>query len=930
MSFGGLTFLAPLSLLGLLLLPIIWWILRTTPPQPKKAVFPPLRILQDVMSEEETPDSTPWWLLIFRVFIGALLAVALASPILGSKTDETNRPLTLVIDDSWDAAPNWSGVVREAEARIAIAQRANLNVALITTTEPTETPAFLPASQAMDQVKALFPKALPANHMKTAKAISALDITRSDAVWLSGGYDFGEAGLIAENLRGAANASILTPLPDRRAVIPGKVSETGSGFRSVWHNPYQDQRSVSITAHDSGGSVIARSDLNFVSGNPIAEAEFDLPADLRSRVSRLRAEGLTSAGTVKLLDDSWGRPVVGILTTGKDETSPLLSEPFYANTALEPHADIFMGTLDELLPLAPSILVMPDVARTQEDALVSFVEAGGLLIRFAGPKLAARADDLLPVLLRKGDRALGGALTWQDPQGLATFPQDSPFFGLGIPNDITVRQQVMAQPGAETDARTWARLADGAPIVTSAPRGLGRVVLFHITASPEWSNLAVSGLYVDMLRRILPLAGNRPAKTVQDTSGDWTAERVLTGYGRLSAPDIRAKSLPDDAFDTVRITAEHPPGFYRQGARRRALQTVSEPENIKPLPSFAGLQQLEYGHTKRRTLGGILLGFALSLFVLDVIFSIWLSGRFRYLIPKRAPKFASVFIGASLVAATLITPQTARADEMPTLMEDALSLHLAYIKTGNSTVDDLSRAAMETLVRELTGRTTIEPAGVRGVNPENDALVFYPFLYYPVSRDAEALSDAASQALNAYMASGGTIVFDTRDQGDRALLGTNQHPGLMAVTAKLDMPQITQIDKDHVLTKSFYLMQRFPGRWANGPVWVEKDRNGSARDGVSSVIIGSNDWAAGWAMTENRQGLIDLENDMSRQREYALRFGVNLAMYALSGNYKSDQVHAAELIRRIGGPKAEPRNIKTAPTPEDMEKPEFQMPGDKP
>lgn len=912
MSFGGLTFLAPLSLLGLLLLPIIWWILRTTPPQPKKAVFPPLRILQDVMSEEETPDSTPWWLLIFRVFIGALLAVALAAPIFGGNAAKTDRPLTLVIDDSWDAAPNWSAVITEAEAQIAIAQRTNLNVALITTAEPAETLSFVPATSAMEAVKSITPKALPPQHGDVAKLIEDLDISKSKAIWLSSGIDHGRADELGLALRSAANASVLTPLPTRSVIIPGKVTETGDGFRSIWHNPAKDARTLEITAHDTGGTIVARSEINFALGIDTAEAAFELPADLRNRVSRLQAEGLSSAGSVKLLDDSWGRPVVGILTTGKDESSPLLSEPFYANTALKPYADVFIGTLDELLPLAPSIILMPDVARTENEALKDFVEAGGLLIRFAGPKLAARADDLLPVLLRKGDRALGGALTWQDPQTLASFTQDSPFFGLAVPDDITVRQQVMAEPGAETDAATWARLEDGAPIVTSAPRGLGRIVLFHVTASPDWSNLPVGGLYVEMLRRILPLAGSRPAKVLEDNAGDWRPERVLNGYGRLAAPDLRAQSLADGIFATTEISPEHPPGLYRQGARRRALQTVSDPTKLTALPSMTGITQKDYGQTKRRTLGGILLAIALALFVVDVICSLWVSGRFGYLKPKNLRKAAVSIVTICLSLTAITTPHQAEAQEGASGFEDALTLQLAYVETGNSTVDDLSRAALETLVRELTTRTTIEPDGVRSVNPENDNLLFYPFLYYPVERTAQPLSTAASTALNAYMASGGTIVFDTRDQGDRALMGNMQHPGLKAVTQDLDLPKIGQIDTDHVLTKSFYLLQQFPGRWANGTVWVDKDRNGTARDGVSSVIIGSNDWAAGWAMTKDREGLIDLENDMVRQREFALRFGVNLAMYALSGNYKSDQVHAAELIRRIGGDDAQPRNLGTA------------------
>jgi len=211
--------------------------------------------------------------------------------------------------------------------------------------------------------------------------------------------------------------------------------------------------------------------------------------------------GTASAASVKLFDDSWGRPLIGVLTTGKTTSSPLLTEDYYAQTALQPYADIFTGDLDDLLPLSPSILIMADAARTEDAALKEFVEDGGLLVRFAGPKLAQRRDDLLPVSLRDGGRALGGALTWEDPQKLDIFNEDSPFFGLAIPDDIRVNRQVMAEPGAQTDARTWARLEDGSPLVTSAPIGLGRVVLFHVTAGPEWSNLAVGGLYVRLERR---------------------------------------------------------------------------------------------------------------------------------------------------------------------------------------------------------------------------------------------------------------------------------------------------------------------------------------------------------------------------------------------------------------------------------------------
>ena len=915
LALGPVTFLAPLALLGLLALPIIWWILRITPPRPKQAEFPPLRILQDVITDEETPDSTPLWLLLFRLLLAALIAVALAAPIMSAKPDQTARPLVLVIDTGWDAAAHWTPIIRDAEARIAKARRGNLEVMLVRTTDQEDIPKFVPASEAMQTLKTLKPSGLPSARLSAAQRLGGLDISRAEGVWLSSGLDFGGAKALGSSLSQAHSALRLAPLPENRTLLAGGVFETGSGFRAVYHAPGAEAaRSAEVTAHARGGSVIARAPITFSLGTDTAEAAFELPADLRNRVAVLRIAGMTSAGSVKLLDDSWGRPVIGILTTGDDNSSPLLSESYYAQTALSRHADIFTGSLTELLPIAPSIIIMPDGARIDSQEMIDFVETGGLLIRFAGPKLAARPDTLLPVELRQGGRALGGALTWEDPQRLAPFSSQSPFFGLAIPDDITVTQQVMAQPGAQTDANTWARLQDGSPVVTAAERGLGRVVLFHVTAGPDWSNLAVGGLYVDMLRRLLPLANTVSAPAQNSDGSDWAPDRVLSGFGRLLAPPISAQTLADDKFAQTPLSSAHPAGLYRQGIRRRARNAVSDPSAITVISRIPGVTATGYSAPKTRTLGGVLIALALVLLAADVFFSLWSSGRMGYLNPRRRASGAKALIAALMalmITAGGIGPSGLNAfaqdanqgvsqDGVEDGAEDALGLHLAYVKTGNSRTDSLSDAALSSLIRELTNRTTIEPIGARGVTPGIDPLVFYPFLYYPVDRAASALSPEASSALNAYMASGGTLVFDTRDQGDRALLGTASHPGLSAVTKSLDIPQIGPIPDDHVLTKSFYLLTRFPGRWANGEVWVDKDRNGTARDGVSSVIIGSNDWAAGLAASEDGTYMISLENEMPKQREYAIRFGVNLAMYALSGNYKADQVHSAALVERIG------------------------------
>ena len=904
MTFGGLTFLAPLTLLGLLALPIIWWILRVTPPSPKKESFPPLRILQDVVTEEETPDSTPIWLLLFRILMGAIIAIALARPILQQADGITTRPLTLVIDDSWDAAPNWSNVIREAEAKISDARRKNVDVLLLTTTNPSPDLKFVPAEDAMRDIKSLRPQALPPQRDKAAKALSGVDISGSEAVWLSSGINFGGSDALNTVIKTAAQTSRLDPLTDISVLLPGETRETPDGFKSVWHRVSSSGlRTAEIIASGTDGRIIGRTDISFAPGVKRAEAEFILPSELRSRVSQIRANGVSSAGAVKLLDDSWGRPLIGVVTPAKDSPTPLLSEPFYAKTALTPYADIFEGTIEDLLPLSPSVIIMPDIARTITQDVKDYVESGGLLIRFAGEKLAERPDSLLPVLLRGGGRALGGALTWEDPQRLAAFNSESPFFGLAIPEDIVVRRQVMAEPGTETDTRTWARLEDGSPVVTSSTEGLGRLVLFHVTAGPDWSNLPVGGLYVEMLRRILPLARATPNRA-QESSADWVPERVLNGFGRLETPPIEAATISDKDFATTQITAQTLPGLYRQGARRQALNTVKDPESLTALGSASGVSVGSYGKTKDRTIGGWLLGAAMLMLALDALFALSASGRLAYLKPKLNKGIATL-----LLAGLLIIPAESFAQDKN--LEAATTLHLAYIKTGDGRLDRMSETAMESLARQLTARTTIEPAGAKGVNPETDDLVFYPFLYWPVSRSAQPISETAAANLKAYMASGGTIVFDTQDEGERALRGGETHPGIAAITANLDIPSLQKTPEDHVLTKSFYLIQTFPGRWANGSVWVDRDTNGSARDGVTSVILGSNDWAAGWAIDEDGNDLAELEKDIPRQREMSIRFGVNLAMYALSGNYKADQVHSAALVERLGRQKLQRRDLGT-------------------
>ena len=878
MSFGGITFLAPLVLIGLIALPIVWWILRISPPKPREQIFPPLRILEGVQAEEETPAGTPLWLLIFRLPMVALAVLALAQPIFQSTQAETQKRPAIFIDQSVFSAPVWDDMIDEAERLARAAQRDNLEVSLfLSESEPL---GFLPAREALETLKSL----QPVNYVSTLDLSNLPENT--DIYVLS-------SGLSTSDTQNLPSGTVVFQPEVNPVLLPGDVRETAQGFDSDWFRPSkQSTLTYTVEALGAGGGVISAEELRFSAGADLGTVSFSLPAQLRSRVARLRVSGARSAASVKLLDDSFGRPLVGVLRANADTSSPLLTEPFYAKQALLPFADVFEGDQNTLLALKPSILVMSDSQRNDDEAIRAFVEEGGVLIRFAGPRLAKRPDDLLPVSLRVGDRAIGGALAWESPQKLAAFAVESPFAGLAIPDDVTVSKQVMAEPGIETDTRTWARLEDGSPVVTNVALGQGHLVLFHVTAGPDWSNLALSGLYVDMLQRLLPLAKGRTIEQAESTA-NWMLDRELDAFGRLQSPPPGLPFLTNANFQTTNASPEARPGTYRQGTRIRALPVIRDPSVVKDLTITGGAATWAYGETSESSLMGKLLGLALFALALDAVFALMASGRLGYLKPMRG-------LAALFIAALFFSPDVMAQDE-DRIAEAATGLHLAYIETGDTRRDELSRVAMEGLVEQLAGRTTIEPLGVHGLSADAAGLEMYPFLYWPIRRDTSALSPAERQNINAYMTAGGTVVFDTGDEGDRVLRAGAPHPGLKRVSEGLDIPRLSEAPEDHVLTKSFYLLSTFPGRWANGPIYVQAAEAGTGgRDGVSPVIIGSNDWAAGWAITKDEGAYVDLEFDIPRQREMSIRFGVNIAMYALSGNYKADQVHAAALVERLG------------------------------
>ncbi|MEM8728694.1 MAG: DUF4159 domain-containing protein [Pseudomonadota bacterium] len=917
---AGIGFSAPWLLLALLALPVLWVILRAVPPAPIRRRFPGVALLLGLNDEDSVTDRTPWWLLLLRCLAVAAVIIGLAGPVLNPDRSGTGSgPLLILLDGSWAGATRWADKQDLVAAQLAEAGRADRPVAVMRLTDP-EAPTFQAADAWRTRVAGLQPAPYSPSDPQIQDALAFWDEAEGfDTHWISDGIDFDGRETLIQALQAKGALQVYQTGSAVMGLAPA-VFDDGAVALSLQRSVPGPAREAVILAQGRDPAGIARTlataTADFEAGALAAETALSLPAELRARITRFEIQGQSSAGATTLADDSLRRREVALIAGREDrEGLQLLSPLHYLNQALLPSAELLTGALTDILPANPDVVALADVATLSEaesEALSAWVEEGGMLLRFAGPRLAAsdvsrsEEDPLMPVRLRAGGRTVGGAMSWGEPKGLAPFPEASPFFGLPIPEDVRVNAQVMAQPDPTLADRVIASLADGTPLVTRKELGQGQIVLFHVTANAEWSTLPLSGLFVEMLERLAVSTVTRAPTAVDLEGTTWQPVQVLDGYGDLadagtrpgiSGPDLAEAPLGPDLL----------PGLYENGDRRLARNVITAETTLAPATWPADVPVEGLGGLNERPLGGLLLTLALALLMADIIASLGLSGRLRG--QRAAPAMIAV-----LAFALMAQPgQSQVANDADLATRATSELVLAHVLTGDADLDALAHAGLRGLGDVLRFRTSVEPGEPVGVNLETDELAFFPMLYWPVTADQPIPSSEAYARLNTYLRSGGLIVFDTRD-ADMAGFGATSANGrrLQQLAAPLDVPPLEPIPADHVLTRTFYLLQDFPGRYAGREVWVEAAPADAEQvegmpfrnlnDGVSPVIIGGNDWAGAWATTEDGRALLPVGRGFAgeRQRELANRFGVNLVMHVLTGNYKSDQVHVPALLDRLG------------------------------
>lgn len=814
-----ITFLNPLLLWALLILPLVYLLIRFFPPSPKRVEFPAFRFIEKLQDKNTTPQTSPLWLLLLRISMLGFLIIGLAQPVLHQPSlNLPDKPITLTIQNDWAAGQNWSVIKNHATGIIEQAKQQNIPVT-IKVTNPY--PAL---GENITDINAIEPQPWVATN----------NINDSDILLGSGG-----------ELKTSNTAELYLPKD-----LPLVLEKIENGFVVLSHK----NENIDIALINNSGNTIETVSTQ-------TNIPFTLPDTLSP--SRLQIKGQNHAGAVYLLPTRTPQIHVGISGIETEELSPSSAE-FYIQTALNENATTSIAPLTDLLAAKNSAIVLPDQALSAEMIvnLTEWVSQGGLLIRFAGEAMANNPyDTLTPVTLRKSFRATDGELSAAQAPKISHLNPQSPLSDLSLPHgeDVYINRQILADPRFDISDKSWVLLDDGTPLVTGDKLGKGYIVLVHTTADAAWSDFVLSGFFAQLLNKLVSLAPRIETENLETQSANILYLRQqLDGFGQLQSSE---NSSPIEKSETpLKANADTPPGYYE----RAGLMT---PLNLTDI-DFIDSKQVNstpYPEQQRHDLRAFFLILAMILLLLD-----------------SSLPFIRKLAHFSIFIAVLTISFGAQAQDYP----QARLLTLAYVQTGDASFDQTTKLGLEKLLTVMKTRTSLEADNVKAINIENEPLAFYPMLYWRIKEGQTQPSAEASAKLQDYLANGGTLFFDITDSNYKF---SGNSPTLQAITEKLNVPALERLPKEHTLRRSFYLLPRLESI-GTGKLWVETNPM-AGRDNVSSILISTYDFASLWGAEPSQTSF--------RKQDMSWRLGINLYMYILTGNYKTDQVHIPFILQRL-------------------------------
>ncbi len=922
-NIGPVAFAEPWLLLSLMGVPLVWFMLRTMPPVPNTYKFSALWLITQSQSSRQFTDRAPLWIVIIRLTYISLLIIALANPKMHSFQHlNGSHPLLIVIDNGWASGSGWQQRSQTANKLISAAELKKKDIFVATTArEPDRKSRLagpLTVSEALLLVDQIIPKPWSIDPLFLTQDKVKKQLPRYfETHWISDGIFNSKKFHVIEHLKKYGPVLLLQNKSLGPTII-SYIKHKGLTLQAtVMRSTAELEGKTKLSAVNKDNRVITTSNITFKKGELTKTVEVRLPEKKKNEINRFVLQNEANAAAVYLVDESLKKVSVGIATRINSQSPhPLLNEVFYLKTALSDSSYTKKGTLDKLSKKNIPIILVPDayqISIEEKANIRKWVEAGGTLIRFSGPNLAANLegeseeanDSLIPVKLRGRERAFGGSLSWQQPLNITTFNRNSPLSNLPRYKDVLVRRQLLATPAPTLKQQTWASLSDGTPIITAKNKGDGRIILFHTTATPEWSDLVISGQFVEMLQRLIKSKRTRANSAYLS---NLSALKLLDGFGQLRVPPTSDIIIPNIGLaKKLKPGPIHPPGFYGSSSAPAAFNLSLTAKDIKSETVIPrGIETSNFDLVNVVNLSAHLFYLALGLLLIDTLIILFLNNDRINFFTKTLPKVSLLFLIILLGIFVDIISNSALADsKLSSADRFALTAssqtRLVFAKSGTHETDVLSLSALRTLTDALRERTAASLGDPLGVNIESDDLAFFNILFCPLSALKEPLSINVQNRLNNFMDNGGILFIDSQNaiESRRSVREiTSLVPKLRAIGPHLNIFPLVPITRQHTLMRSFYILKSFPGRFSNEILWV-RNRQFSKFGELTPIIAGTNDWIRAWAKNKQGDFVFSMSQKAHSQRELSIRFGINLVIYALTGNYKSDQLHTNNILKRI-------------------------------
>ncbi len=579
-------------------LPMLWWLLSSIPPKPTKISFPGFRLMFEALAKHQKPLTMPKWqkALCLSAIMG--VAIAGADPQINHNQygANTTGPLVITVDNGWASAANWDARKRQIELLLNAAESQGRQVVIVPTATAApgddQTFSIMDVSEARSVLMELEPKPWPVNRDARITALrdlrSGMQQTPS-VFWLSNGLA-GDGTAFLQTLQDMGPVTIFQGDGVTQPHLLSLVDNAdGKMIVKVQRPSGSGEETLTLTASNEAGRPLVQGEAVFADGETETQVTFNIPPELRKELARVSINGEDTAGATLLLDENWQIRSVGVIDTGS--TEPLRDGANFVQQAVEPFTDLHRGSIEAIMKLPLSVIVATDevsLLEGERTQLKEWVEKGGTLLRFAGPRLAANPNDnLVPVELRQGQKSTAGSLAGSGQGKIADFEASSPFHGLAIPDNVRVKQLVLPQPSADLDDHIWARMDDGTPLVTAKKQGDGWVILVHTTANMEWSNLPLSGeLFLKMMRAVV---SHSQGLVQQDQlNKSLPPMTTLDARGRLTTASRDVQALTSEVLSTGKMDAVHPPGYYGDETTRLAYNISNVVPNLEPLEDIPG------------------------------------------------------------------------------------------------------------------------------------------------------------------------------------------------------------------------------------------------------------------------------------------------------------------------------------------------------